>query len=155
MSVDMMGKAAPEQAEVLLQDSFPIQREDFLTAGDASGTIKRTLKQLGIDPGIIRRVAIAAYEAELNLVIHSLGGSLTLRVSPDAIRIIAEDCGPGIADVDKALQEGYSTASENARMLGFGAGMGLSNMRRCSDHFKISSVLGEGTCVEMTFCIPS
>lgn len=157
MSAPDMRQAAVQtdqsQAEVSIREDFSILRDDFASAGEASAAIKRTLKRLGVDPAIVRRVAIASYEAELNLVIHSMGGMLILRVTPQHIHVIANDCGPGIPDVDQALEEGYSTAPESARLLGFGAGMGLSNMRRCSDVFEIRSVMGEGTRVRMTFQI--
>lgn len=132
---------------------YTVEREDFLRAGEASSAIKATLRKLGIDPDTVRRIAIASYEAEMNLVIHSLGGQLTLAIDPDTVRLIAEDNGPGIEDIDLALQEGYSTASEKTRELGFGAGMGLPNMRKMSDGFDIASSPGQGTRVEMSFLI--
>lgn len=138
-------------SSISIKDEFWIQREDFITAGEASASIKRKLKRLGVESSIVRRVAIASYEAEINLVIHSMGGTLTLQVTPDQIMVIAKDSGPGIPDIEQALTEGYSTAPESARLLGFGAGMGLSNMRRCADGFAIDSVVGEGTQVSMVF----
>ncbi len=128
-----------------------IESGDFIAAGEAASSIKRFLKQLGIDGSIVRRVAIAAYEAEMNLVIHSLGGILEIIVSPKQIKIIAEDKGPGIEDIEKAMQEGFSTASEQTRELGFGAGMGLPNIERCSDRFDIQSEIGGGTRLEIDF----
>ncbi|NLC44285.1 MAG: anti-sigma regulatory factor [Clostridiales bacterium] len=109
------------------------------------------LKQLGVDSKLVRRVAIACYEAELNLVIHSWGGQLTLLVTPHAIRVVTEDTGPGIPDVDMAMKEGYSTASERARELGFGAGMGLPNIQRNASQIEIQSKLGQGTTLKITF----
>ena len=134
-------------------DTYEVRQGDYQTAGEASATIKRKLKQLGVDSGILRRIAVASYEVELNLVIHSLGGTLTMEMSPHEIRLISKDVGPGIPSIDKALQEGYSTASEEARTLGFGAGMGLPNMRRNADDFHVESELGKGTLIEMRFSI--
>lgn len=135
----------------ILTDSYDVHASDFQTAGDASASIKRKLKQIGIDSAILRRIAVASYEAELNLIIHSMGGKLQTEISPDHVRLVSEDVGPGIADVDKAMQEGFSTASEEARDLGFGAGMGLPNMRRNADGFDIKSELGKGTRICMEF----
>ena len=132
-------------------DVYDVKALDYATAGDASATIKRKLKQLGVDSAILRRVAVASYEAELNLIIHSRGGSITLQMSPQEIRLLSRDVGPGIPDIEKALQEGYSTASEEARNMGFGAGMGLPNMKRNADAFEIRSELGAGTQIEMRF----
>ena len=126
---------------------------DFVTAGEASAQIKRMLKKLGVDPGVIRRLAIACYEAEINLVIHSDGGKLLLELNPENVTLISEDVGPGIPDIDLAMSEGYSTASDDVRMMGFGAGMGLANMARNADHFRIDSKVGEGTRIEMIFDI--
>lgn len=132
-------------------DVYDVKALDYATAGDASATIKRKLRQLGVDSAILRRVAVASYEAELNLIIHSLGGSITVQMSPQEIRLLSRDVGPGIPDIDKALQEGYSTASEEARNMGFGAGMGLPNMKRNADAFHIESEIGTGTQIEMRF----
>lgn len=129
---------------------FDIPMMDFSIAGEASSRIKRTLRQLGIDNGVIRRVAIATYEAEINVAIHSNGGTITCLISPEWVKIIAKDNGPGIKDLDQAMQQGYSTATKEIRELGFGAGMGLPNMKKCSDEFDLSSVPGEYTRVEMT-----
>ncbi len=137
--------------KVLVEHVFPIEAEDYISAGEASRTIKNMLKQLGIDSKLVRRVAIACYEAELNLVIHSWGGQLTLLVTPHAIQVITEDTGPGIPDVDMAMKEGFSTASERARELGFGAGMGLPNIQRNASHVDIDSKVGEGTTLKITF----
>jgi CBS domain-containing protein len=126
---------------------FNVPRYDFEIAGRASTEIKKALKQRSIDPKIIRRVAIASYELEINVVAHSLGGSIHCAIQPDKVIIIAEDTGPGIADVNQALQEGWSTATEYVRSLGFGAGMGLANTKRVSDEFTINSALGSGTTV--------
>ena len=128
---------------------FEVEKDDFVRAGEASSNIKKILRQLGIDSGIIRKIAIAAYEAEMNIVIHSLGGSITLEVTPDFIRVTAIDRGPGIADIELAMQEGYSTATEKVREMGFGAGMGLPNMKKCSDRFNVDSAPGKGTVITM------
>ena len=133
----------------LLTNTYDVHKGEFETAGDASASIKRKLKQLGVDSAILRRVAVASYEAELNLIIHSLGGQLTMEMNPEHIVLISRDVGPGIADIDKAMQEGFSTASEEARDLGFGAGMGLPNMKKYTDTMDIDTTLGVGTTVTM------
>ena len=138
----------------LLTNTYEVHQGEFQTAGDASASIKRKLKQLGVDSAVLRRVAVASYEAELNLIIHSLGGELTMEMDPERILLISKDVGPGIADLDKAMQEGFSTASEEARVLGFGAGMGLPNMKKNSDTMDIQTILGKGTTVTMTVNMP-
>lgn len=135
----------------ILTNSYDVRAGEFQTAGDASASIKRKLKQIGIGSTVLRRIAVASYEAELNLIIHSHGGKLTLEMTPDSIILTSADVGPGIADISKAMQEGYSTASEEARDLGFGAGMGLPNMKRNADGFSIESELGKGTTIRMAF----
>ena len=137
----------------LFVDSYDVASGAFQTAGDASASIKRKLKQLGIDAVTLRRVAVASYEAELNLIIHSNGGNLIMEMSPEEVLLISKDIGPGIPDISKALEEGYSTASEEARDLGFGAGMGLPNMKRNADSFDIESQVGVGTTIKMGFTI--
>lgn len=131
--------------------TFCVARGEFDTAGDASSKIKAVLKKLGISSQVIRDVAIAAYESEMNLIIHSIGGIMRLEVSPQEILLISEDGGPGIADIALALTEGYSTAPESVRNLGFGAGMGLPNIRRHSHKFHIESEPGKGTRIEMKY----
>jgi len=138
-------------SEILMEQIYSIEPENFALAGEASSSIKKLLKQLGVDSNIVRRAAIASYEAELNQVIHSLGGTITLRVDSKEIRIIAQDVGPGIEDIDLAMQEGYSTASAKARELGFGAGMGLPNIKKCADRLLIDSKVGQGTRIEIVF----
>ena len=128
---------------------FDVDGDDFTSAGQASVQIKKNLRQLGISPEIIKRVSIAMYEGEINMVIHAGGGIAEVRVSENFIEIILEDKGPGIADIDKAMQEGYSTASETVRSLGFGAGMGLPNMKRYTDEMNIYSTVGVGTKIVM------
>lgn len=137
----------------ILAEKYPVQANDFNAAGDASSAIKTALKRIGVNSALVRRISIAAYEAELNIAIHSLGGEMILLMSEDAIIIQANDHGPGIPDVGLAMQEGYSTAPETARMLGFGAGMGLPNMKRCATEFHIASAVGKGTLIEMRFAL--
>ncbi len=137
--------------EFSLADTYGVTAQDYTTAGDASAAIKRKLKQLGVDSGVLRRIAVASYEAELNLIIHSHGGQLTLTMTPTEIALVSNDSGPGIPDINQALQEGFSTASEEARNLGFGAGMGLPNMKRNADDFHIESEVGKGTLIRMRF----
>ena len=129
---------------------FEVDGDDSTSAGNASVTVKRNLRQLGVDPEVIRRVAIAMYEGEINMVIHANGGNADVEVYEDRIEIILADRGPGIPDIDLAMQEGYSTAPDNIRSLGFGAGMGLPNMKRYTDEMRIDSVVGEGTTIYMT-----
>ncbi|HML48454.1 MAG TPA: ATP-binding protein [Clostridia bacterium] len=130
---------------------FDIAAGAFSTAGEASASVKRLLKTLGVDSAVVRRIAIATYEVELNMVIHSLGGKLILFVDKDWVTIRSQDVGPGIPDIEMAMREGFSTAPEDVRNLGFGAGMGLPNMRRNADEFNIESALGAGTTIEMRF----
>ena len=137
----------------ILHKEYPVEAADYTSAGEASADIKRTLRQLGVPGNVLRRVAVASYEVELNLVIHSLGGTLTLEVDPGWVRLFSNDIGPGIPDVELAMREGYSTANEEARSLGFGAGMGLPNMKRNADQFAIESAVGVGTTIEMSFCL--
>ncbi len=128
---------------------FDISGDDFTRAGEASGKVKSKLKQLGIPSDAVRRTAIALYEGEINLVIHAGGGEIDVTISPECIEMTLSDKGPGIADIEKAMTEGFSTASENIRSLGFGAGMGLPNMKKYSDQMKIDTKLGEGTTIFM------
>lgn len=130
---------------------YEIIKDDFSRAGEASSNIKRVLRQLGIDSAVIRKTAIATYEAEINVVIHSEGGKIIVNIEPDKIEITAQDNGPGIKDIDQAMQKGFSTASQKVRELGFGAGMGLPNMKRSCDEFYIESEFGKGTTVKMIF----
>ncbi|MCH5189256.1 MAG: anti-sigma regulatory factor [Oscillospiraceae bacterium] len=128
---------------------FDVDGEDFTSAGQASVQVKKNLRRLGIPPEIIRQVSIAMYEGEINMVIHAGGGEADVIVSEDKIEIILEDHGPGIADVELAMQEGYSTAPDSVRSLGFGAGMGLPNMKRYMDEMTIDSTVGVGTTIRM------
>ena len=128
---------------------FDVDGEDFTSAGQASVQVKKNLRRLGIPPEIIRQVSIAMYEGEINMVIHAGGGEADVIVSEDKIEIILADKGPGIADVNLAMQEGYSTATDSVRSLGFGAGMGLPNMKRYTDVMDIYSEVGVGTKIVM------
>ena len=128
---------------------FVVDGEDFSSAGQASVQVKKNLRRLGIPPETIRKISIAMYEGEINMVIHAGGGEAEVLVYEDRIEMILTDHGPGIADVEKAMQEGYSTAPDNVRSLGFGAGMGLPNMKRYTDDMRIDSVVGEGTTITM------
>jgi serine/threonine-protein kinase RsbT len=125
--------------------TFNVEGNNYSNAGKVSMEIKSTLKQLGIDPLVIRRVAIASYEAEMNVVMYAQRAIVTFEVSPTVIRIVVDDTGPGIADVTLAMQEGYSTATHEMREMGFGAGMGLPNIKKNSDDLKVESKVGKGT----------
>lgn len=135
--------------KLLIRYSYNIAANDFVAAGKGSSAIKNTLKSMGIEANIIRRIAIVSYEAEINLVIHSYGGMLHCDLYENKIDIITEDIGPGIENIDLALTEGYSTATESIRELGFGAGMGLPNMKKYSDDFNITSS-SKGTFIKIT-----
>lgn len=134
----------------LLKLTFDVDGENFTSAGEASVQTKKNLRMLGVHPDVVRRVAIAMYEGEINMVIHAGGGIATVTVYPEKIEIVLEDKGPGIPDVELAMKEGFSTAPENIRSLGFGAGMGLPNMKKNTDTMVIDSVFGEGTKITMT-----
>ena len=128
---------------------FEVDGEDFTSAGQASVQIKKNLRQLGMNPEIIRKVSIAMYEGEINMVIHAGGGIATVTIEDGYIEIKLADHGPGIEDIEKAMMEGYSTAPDNVRSLGFGAGMGLPNMKRYTDNMEIESEVGVGTTIKM------
>ncbi len=129
---------------------FDIDGDNFTSAGEASVRIKKVLREMGFSPDVIRRVSVAMYEGEINMVIHADGGTADVNVYCDRIEIVLADHGPGISDIDLAMQEGYSTAPDTIRSLGFGAGMGLPNMKRYTDDMKITSEVGKGTTVYMT-----
>lgn len=135
-----------EQGIVL---EYVLKGGDFETAGEASSKIKRVLQQIGVRSDVIRRIAISSYEAEMNVIIHAYRGVLKASIYPDRTELAVEDEGPGIADIDLAMQEGFSTAPDHIREMGFGAGMGLPNMSRCADKFSINSVAGEGTKISI------
>lgn len=130
---------------------FRIQGGDFAGAGAISSRIKKILQQIGTKPEVIRRASIATYEAEMNVVIHARGGDISLTASPSEVHILIQDEGPGIEDIGLAMQPGYSTAGDEIREMGFGAGMGLPNMERCADKLEIKSGVGVGTTVDMVF----
>jgi anti-sigma regulatory factor (Ser/Thr protein kinase) len=132
---------------------YPIEGGDFVKAGYASSSLKKILNQLNLDPDLVRRIAVATYEAEVNVVAHAYRGIMKVLVSPERILIRVEDEGPGIPDIGKAMQEGYSTASDRVREMGFGAGMGLSNIKKNTDKLEIHSELNKGTVLEMTTLI--
>ena len=133
-----------------LKLTYNIDGDDFTSAGMASSNVKKRLRKLGISPEVIRKVAIALYEGEINMVIHADGGQIDVEITPTQIKMILADKGKGIADIEKAMQEGYSTAPDEVRNLGFGAGMGLPNMKKYSDEMRIESTVGVGTTVYMT-----
>lgn len=139
------------QNEILME--FTIEQNDFDRAGEASSQFKGVLRKLGLNATVIRRAAVAMYEAEINLTIHAYGGDIITSIDKHRIQIQVKDNGPGIADLNLAMQEGYSTASNAVREMGFGAGMGLPNMKKCADNFEIQSELGKGTDIKMIFLI--
>lgn len=132
---------------------YTVSPEDFTRAGEASSNVKSKLKQMGVAPDAIRKVAIAMYEGEINMVIHANGGDIDVIISQDDITMILKDRGPGIKDIDQAMTAGFSTAPDNVRALGFGAGMGLPNMKKYSDEMGVESEVGVGTTVTMKVLI--
>ena len=128
---------------------YQVFEADFVNAGSASSAVKKTLKQLNINPKVIKRVVVALYEAEVNAIAHAYGGTITADIESDRIRMVVADTGPGIPDIDWAMQEGHSTASPEVRDMGFGAGMGLPNIKNNVDKLNVSSTVGVGTTVEM------
>ena len=128
---------------------YRVSADEFKSAGEASSDVKNKLKKMGFPPEVVRKVAISMYEGEINMVIHANGGEITVDITMDEIIIVLQDVGPGIKDIDKAMQAGYSTASDQIRSLGFGAGMGLPNMKKYSDDMKIETTLGVGTTVTL------
>ncbi|MDH5466762.1 MAG: ATP-binding protein [Candidatus Aminicenantes bacterium] len=134
-----------------LSQTFEITGNDFSKAGSISTTVKEILQEIGIDSSVIRRAAIASYEAEMNVVMYADKGQLILTVTPEKFTISVEDEGQGIENIELAMQEGYSTATEEMREMGFGAGMGLPNIKKNSDEFEIASIPGKGTSLKMTF----
>ena len=135
--------------EPLLEQEFSVEGGDFIHAGEVSSKIKKILNDIGVSPEVIRRTAIATYEAEMNVVCYAKHGKFYLAITPDQISIVIEDEGQGIKDIDLAMKEGFSTASEEIREMGFGAGMGLPNIKKNVDDLNITSVVGDGTRVEM------
>ena len=132
---------------------FEVDGDNFTSAGEASLSMKKNLRQLGLSPETIRRVSIAMYEGEINMVIHAGGGTADVTVHPDRLEIVLADKGPGIENIELAMREGFSTAPENIRNLGFGAGMGLPNMKKNTDSLVVNTALGVGTTITMTVLI--
>ena len=130
--------------------TYDISPDDFTRAGEASSDVKGKLKQMGVGPDAVRKVAIAMYEGEINMVIHAHGGKITVEITPQKIKMVLADVGPGIPDIDLAMKAGYSTAPDAVRNLGFGAGMGLPNMKKYTDEMLIDTKLGVGTTITMT-----
>lgn len=128
---------------------FSLEGANFDRAGEASSKIKRVLQQIGVKAEVVRRIAISSYEAELNVIIHAWRGTVTAHISPECTELIIEDEGPGIPNIEKAMQAGFSTAPDHIREMGFGAGMGLPNMAKCTDEFDIQSQVGNGTKIIM------
>jgi len=145
--------AGERPGEMLLSSEFSVEGSDFARAGMVSTEIKSILKKIGIDPKIVRRVAISTYEGEMNVVMHAIRAKVHLMVTPKVIEVLIDDEGKGIPDIGLALQEGFTTSTEEQRAMGFGSGMGLSNIRRNSDDLKISSEVGKGTILQMRFSI--
>ena len=129
--------------------TYDISPDDFTRAGEASSDVKGKLKQMGVSPEAVRKVAIAMYEGEINMVIHAKGGKITVTITPVRIQMVLADVGPGIPDIDMAMKAGYSTAPDEVRSLGFGAGMGLPNMKKYTDEMNIETELGVGTTITM------
>lgn len=140
---------------VSLQKSFHIKERDFIRAGDASIHVQNLLKSMGLDPQLIRRIAICCYEGEMNVVMHGEDGRLTIEINTGKIALDIADKGPGIPDIELAMKEGFSTASDEYRKMGFGAGMGLPNMKKNADKLTIDSTAGDGTSVQMHFFVGS
>lgn len=136
-----------------LKWTYEVDGSDFTRAGEASSNVKKKLRALGVPSDVIRKVSIALYEGEINMVIHANGGVIDVEMSPDRITMVLKDTGKGIPDIDKAMQAGYSTAADEVRSLGFGAGMGLPNMKKNTDEMRIESTVGIGTTVYMTVYI--
>ncbi len=136
-----------------LKWTYEVDGTDFTRAGEASSNVKKKLRALGVPSDVIRKVSIALYEGEINMVIHANGGVIDVEMSPDRIDMVLKDTGKGIPDIEKAMQAGYSTAADEVRSLGFGAGMGLPNMKKNTDEMRIESTVGVGTTVYMTVYI--
>lgn len=141
--------------EVTLLMRSHVKSGDFDRAGKASSGLRRSLKRLNVHPHVVRRASIASYEAEMNLVIYTKGGDITVEATPERLRIVVRDSGPGIADIEKVMQPGYSTAPDWVRELGFGAGMGLTNIQKCADRISLTSTVGKGTRLEIEIAMKS
>ena len=129
--------------------TYAISPDDFTRAGEASSDVKKKLKQMGVSPEAVRKVSIAMYEGEINMVIHAKGGEIRVELTPEKILMVLDDVGPGIPDVELAMKAGYSTAPDEVRSLGFGAGMGLPNMKKYTDSMEVETKLGVGTKITM------
>jgi len=138
-----MADSEPNLPQITME--FPIEEKDFFMAGESASKVKTALQQLGLRPDIIKRVAIIIYEAAMNVVIHATHGQLEVHIDPEAISVQTEDIGAGIPDIDLAMQEGWSTATDEVREMGFGAGMGLPNIKQCSDELSVETKVSEGT----------
>ncbi len=151
MKMDYMGAGHVEVMKMsnAIELQYVVKPDDFTRAGEASSDVKNKLKKLGIGPEQVRKVAIAMYEGEINMVIHAHGGEIMVWISPEKIEMKLADVGPGIEDVEQAMQAGYSTAPDEVRSLGFGAGMGLPNMKKYTDEMTIDTELGVGTTISM------
>jgi anti-sigma regulatory factor (Ser/Thr protein kinase) len=136
--------------EVIYTERFQIRGNDFEHGGEVATSVKKTLKELGLPSDVVRRLSIANFEAEMNVVMYAHHAELELQVLPDAVRVVLTDQGPGIPDIEQAMQEGFSTATSEMRQRGFGAGLGLPNIKRNSDKFEITSKVGEGTTLRYT-----
>ncbi len=144
----------PLNTDKTIEGSFQLIGGDFSVAGESSAQLKKILTDLGVAEEIIRRASIATFESEMNVIIYAAAGTLSYTITPQQIRIVLIDMGPGIKDIDQAMKEGFSTAPDWVREMGWGAGMGLPNMKKNSDEFKVDSVVGEGTTVEMAINLP-
>ena len=137
-----------------LHFTYHVPGDDFTRAGEASGAVKSTLKKLGLSPEVVRKVSIAMYEGEINLVIHGGGGDIDVDIDGEKVHMVLTDHGPGIPDIQKAMEEGWSTAPDNVRSLGFGAGMGLPNIKKYTDYMDIKTEIGKGTRMLLTVLVP-
>lgn len=129
---------------------YTLKDGDFSNAGNASSNIKKNLKRLGIDAAVIKKMVVSIYEAEVNMIAHANGGKIEVFIDEEKIKAVIADVGPGIPDIDQAMKKGFTTASDEVRQMGFGAGMGLPNIKKNSDDFKIESVIGEGTTLTIS-----
>lgn len=148
MKTDCEEEGTDTMSEIIRQH-YIVDGTDFTRAGEASGKIKKTLKDIGFPPEAVRNTAIAVYEAEINLVIHAGGGEIDVEITPECVKVVLTDHGPGIENVELAMQEGYSTAPDRIRALGFGAGMGLPNIKKYTDEMDIQTELGVGTVMTL------
>ncbi|UCG63315.1 MAG: ATP-binding protein [Candidatus Zixiibacteriota bacterium] len=153
ITVPGSGQSVPKSEEILFSNHFTIEGSDFAKAGMVSTEIKSVLKKIGFDPKLVRRVAISTYEGEMNVVMHARRAEVDLRVTPKMIEVVIDDEGKGIPDVEQAMQEGFTTATEEMRAMGFGSGMGLPNIKKNSDDLQVTSEVGKGTRLQIRFNI--